>query len=241
MPDKGFGAVLTWNGTAVAKLTNVGGLGFTVSEIDDTTHDSPDGVDQSSPGRISYKEIPISGFFDKADTAGQHALFADGKARTKRAMSVTYPTGTGTSFSLASAWIKDCEVGVADIGGNIPFTASIKPDGGATLTVATVTGMSDIGFSNDVLIMPAFAIGTFEYVVTITAAEVSTIVTPTDASAGEIITITTDGAASQVVATGQPSTACVLDVDDVTEIVVTISHATKAPKKYTFHCAVLAP
>jgi hypothetical protein len=88
--------------------------------------------------------------------------------------------------------------------------------------------------------MPTFAIGVYEYVVTITNGQTSTVVTPVDASDGEIITITTDGGSSQVVATGVASSACTLDVDDVTEIVVKITHATKAPKTYTFHCAVLA-
>lgn len=240
MPDRGFGAVLTWNSQTVAQLNDIGGVGLSVTEVDDTTHQSPSGIDQSSPGRISVKDVAVSGYFSKTDTVGQHAMFTDCKAKTKRAMGVTYPTGMGTSFTAASAWIKDIDIGKADIDGNVPFAAVIKIDGDVVLAVAAVVGMSAVGFSNDVLIMPAFAIGLYEYVVTITAGQTSTVVTPVDASSGEIITITTDGGSSQVVATGEASSACTLDVDDVTEIVVTISHATKSSKVYVFHCAVLA-
>ena len=104
--------------------------------------------------------------------------------------------------------------------------------------------MSAIGFDNDVLIMPTFAIGTYgkdhPYVVTITNSETETVVTPVDATEGEVITITTDGGSSQIVATGQPSSPCILDVDDVTIICVTISKTNYASKSYYFHCAVLA-
>ena len=72
------------------------------------------------------------------------------------------------------------------------------------------------------------------------AGQTATIVTPVDATSGEVITITTDGANAQVVATGVASSACALDVDDVTEIVVTISKTGCSSKVYTFHCAVLA-
>jgi hypothetical protein len=188
---------------------------------------------------VTTADIPVVGFFDHTDTNGQIAMFTDAAAGTERTYIVTLPASTGCTMT-GTGFIKDIETGEMDTEGNIPFTATIKPTGKPTFATAVVTGMSGIGFSNDSLIMPAFAIGTFEYVVTILASETSTVITPVDASDGEIITIVTDGAGSQVVATGEASSACTLDVDDVTEIVVTISHATKAPKVYKFHCAVLA-
>jgi hypothetical protein len=239
MPDS-FGTSLTWNGVVVAKLTSINGVEITADEIDDTTHQSPNGYSQSSPGLLHAGDMVVGGYFDASDTTGQHAMLTDMNAKTKRASIITFPAATGTTWTASSSYVKALKIGDAELNGNIPFTATIKVDGKPTLAVAAVTGMSGIGFSNDVLIMPAFAIGTFEYVVTILASETSTVITPVDASAGEIITIVTDGAGSQVVATGEASSACALDVDDVTEIVITISHATKAPKKYTFHCAVLA-
>ena len=121
----------------------------------------------------------------------------------------------------------------------IPFSASIKPTGKPTFAIAAVVGMSAIGFSNDVLMMPAFAIGTYEYVVTITNGQTSTIITPVDATSGEVITITANGV-SQTVATGVASSAIPVAADEMTDIVVVISKTACAPKTYTFHCAVLA-
>ena len=234
-----FGTTFTWDGATIASLSKIGGLSLSADTTDVTTHDSTSAWEEVVVGILRSGEITVSGFLNTADTTGQVAMLTDFAAKSLKAWAITFPTAMGAAWS-GNAYIVKLDIGEADATGAVPFSASIKITGAPTLGITSVTGMSAVGFSNAVLIMPTFAIGTYEYVVTITNAEVSTVVTPVDASDGEIITITTDGGSSQVVATGEASSACTLDVDDVTEIVVTITHATKAPKTYTFHCAVLA-
>lgn len=240
---KAFGTTLTWNNAVVAGLKMINGIELGVNNTDVTTHQSPDNFEESLPVILTAGEVTLEGFFDNTDTAGQLAMLADTYAMAIRTGIITFPAATGSAWTF-TAYISGLKVGDADVSGAIPFTAKIKITGKPVFAVATVTGMSAIEFDNDVLIMPAFAIGRYgtgsPYVVTITAGQTATVVTPVDATSGEVITITTDGASAQVVATGEASSACTLDVDDVTVIVVTISKANFAPKVYTFHCAVLA-
>lgn len=233
------GTTLSWNGATVAQLSTINGPELTVASVDTTTHQSADNYTTSKPGLITAGDISLEGYFDPTDTAGQHAMITDLNAGTSRTWIITFPSASGTTWT-GTGYLTSLKVGDAAIDGNIPFTATIKPTSKPTFAVATVVGMSACGFSNDVLMMPTFAIGVYEYVVTITAGQTSTVVTPVDATSGEIITITTDGANAQVVATGEASSACTLDVDDVTQIVATITKTGYAPKSYYFNCVVLA-
>ena len=240
MSKLAFGTTFTWNSQTVAKLTSIGGVELNIDMVDVTTHQSTSGFREVLPGLADAGEVALEGNFDYTDTAGQQAMVTDAAAKTSRTGVITFPAATGTTWTF-TGYISKIKIGDNPIDGKIPFSASVKITGVPTLAVATVTGMSAIGFSNDVLMMPAFAIGTLgPYVVTITAGQTSTIITPVDATGGEIITIYTDGGSAQVVATGEASTPCTLDVDDTTVITVVISHATKASKTYTFNLAVLA-
>lgn len=234
-----FGTTFKWNNVSVAGLTAINGIELTTATANVSNHLSADGFEEFLPGMHTAGDVSIEGFFDYADTTGQQAMITDHNAGTSRTAIITFPTATGTTWTF-TGYITNIKVGDAGLDGAIPFSATIKPTGKPTFAVATVVGMSGVTVADSVLIMPSFAIGTYEYVVTITAGKTSTIITPVDATSGEVITITTDGANAQVVATGEASTACTLDVDDVTDIVVTISKTACAPKVYTFHCAVLA-
>ena len=238
MADHAFGTTFKWNNATIATLTAINGIEIAVDAIDVTTHQSPDYYKETKPGLIDAGEVSLEGYFDYTDTAGQQAMLTDLNSRTSRTGIITYPAATGATWTF-TGYITNLKIGDAGIDNVIPFSATIKPTGKPTFAVATVVGMSAIGFSNDVLIMPAFAIGTFEYVVTITNGQTSTVITPVDASAGEIITITSGGV-SQTVATGEASSAVAVAADEMTDIVIVISHASKASKTYTFHCAVLA-
>lgn len=234
----GFGTTLTWDSETVAGLTAINGIEISVDSVDVTTHQSADSHKEFIPGLLDAGEVSIEGFFDYTDTAGQHAMLTDMNARSSKTGVITFPTATGTTWTF-TGFITGLKIGDASLADGIPFSATIKITGKPTFAVATVTGMSACGFSNDVLMMPTFAIGEFEYVVTITNGQTSTVVTPVDASAGEIITITANGT-SQTVATGEASSAIAVASDAITDIVIVISHASKASKTYTFHCAVLA-
>ena len=238
MPNLGFGTTLTWDGEVVAKLTAINGIELSMGTVDATTHQSADSYKEVLPGLIDPGEVSVEGYFDYTDTAGQQAMITDFNARSLKTGIITFPSATGTTWTF-SGYITRIKIGDAPTEGLIAFSATMKPTGKPTLAVTSVVGMSAIGFDNDVTFMPTFAIGTYEYVITHTNGESSTIVTPVDATDGEVITITANGV-SQVVTTGEASTAITLSATAITDIVVVISKTACAPKTYTFHCAVLA-
>jgi hypothetical protein len=229
----------SWGGNTVASITNIGGVEITAGKLDITTLESTMKTYMQDLAETS--DIPISGFMDLTDSTGQIQMLTDIAARTQREVIITLPdsAATWTFDAFLTSW-KQGEF----INGVIPFTGTIAAAEAPTLTQTAVTGMSAIGFSNDDLIMPTFAIGRYgitnPYNVNITALETATVITPVDATSGEVITITTDGGSSQVVPTGTASAACTLDVDDVTQIVVTITKSGYTSKAYYFNCAVLA-
>lgn len=238
MSTHGKTTTVAWNGTSLGNVTSIGDVNMSWDTTEDTPYNATNNFKTFLLGFKDTDEISITCNFDHTDTTGQLAFATDFSAGTPRTLLITLPTATGTTWSLPCL---PTGLGTAQPRDDkISLTIKVKPTGTPTFATATVTGMSGIGFDNDVLIMPSFAIGVFDYVVTITAGQTATIATPVDATSGEVITITTDGGASQIVATGQPSTACTLDVDDVTKIVVTISKTGYASKVYTFNCAVLA-
>lgn len=237
MSTHGKTTTATWNSQSIGSVNSIGDVNVNW----DTTEDTPyNAINSFKTFLLGYKdtdEITIVCNLDVSDTNGQMAYSTDHAAGTARTL-VIANTAAGYSWSLPCLPVGLSTSQPKD--GTITLTIKVKPTGTPTLTITAVTGMSAIGFSNDVLMMPSFAIGTYEYVVTITAGQTSTVVTPVDETSGEIITITTDGGSSQVVATGEASSACTLDVDDVTKIVVTISKAGYQSKQYVFNCAVLA-
>lgn len=237
-PTQSIGTKLSWNGHNVAKLTKINGLGASLSTIDVTTHDSEGGYDEFIPGKFSTDDVAIEGLFDPGDTTGQLAMMADFNAKTLRTAIIIFPAATGTTWTF-SGYITAIKVEDAGTDGVIPFTATIKPTGKPTFAVATVVGMSAVTISDSVLTMPAFDIAKYEYVVTITHGTASCTFTPVDATSGEVITITANGA-SQTVATGAASTAITLSATAMTDVTVTISATDKASKTYKFHLAVLA-
>ena len=231
MPRKTFGTTLKWNAQTVARLTAINGIELSRNMIDITNHQSPDEYKEVLPGLIDPNEVTIEGLFDETDTAGQHAMLTDFNAGTLREAIITFPATSGASWTF-NGYITRIKIGDAPVEGYIPFSASIKPTGKPVFAISAVTGMSVIAFDNSVLVMPTFAIGTYEYVVTIANGESATIITPTDSTAGEVITITANGV-SQVVTSGAAATEIALDSTKMTDIVVTISAANKAPKVYT--------
>ena len=234
----GKGTIFSWNGAAVAKLKNIGTPELTADSIDVTTHDSSGNIKQFVAGLLDAGSVPIDGFFDETDTAGQQAMFTDAAARATRQVIITGPSSAFTiTFNAFITAIK--LIGDSPVDGQIPFSATIKVASAPVYAVTSVVGMSAVAFDNDVLMMPAFNIAKYEYVVTITNAQTQTIITPTDSTSGEVITITANGA-SQVVTSGNPSTAIALSSTALTDIDVVISATGKTPKTYTFHCAVLA-
>jgi hypothetical protein len=234
---------ISYGGNTVATLDSIGSMKLTAGKIPITG--LTDTFVKNMQDICEIGDVAIKGKFITTDTNGQIQMVTDIKTKvasgSEKEIIITLPGSVATL--TFNGFLTDVEVGPFE-NKEIAFAATICPTTMPVLALTAVTGMSAIAFDNDVLVMPTFAIGRYgkdnPYVVTITAGQTATVVTPTDATSGEIITIETDGAASQVVPTGQPSTACVLDVDDVTQIKVTISKPGYISKEYYFNCAVLA-
>lgn len=91
-----FGINVTYGGTEIKELTNVGwGLG-TPEQIDITNHDSPSAYEEFVAGIIKHDTIDLEANFVPAD-AGQQALATALQARTAAEVVITHPdTGAAT-------------------------------------------------------------------------------------------------------------------------------------------------
>lgn len=231
----------TWHSQSLGEVTAIGDVNMSADTVDTSIYNATDSFKTFVRGLIDGGEVQITCNFVASDT-GQTTFATDFYAGTSDNLVITFPSATGTTWTIPAI---PTGLGTAQpMEDKISITLTVKVTGKPVLATTAVTGMSAIGFDNDVLIMPTFAIGRYgyenPYVVTITASETETVVTPVDATSGEVITITTDGASPQVVTTGNPSSPCTLDVDDVTQIVVTISKTGYKSKDYVFNLAVLA-
>jgi hypothetical protein len=223
----GYSASLVWNGVTVAGLTKISGLKYHVEAIDGTTHQSPSAHKEYFPGLVDVGDVNVEGFFDYADSPGQLAMVSDMKARIVRAAKITFPA------SLAAEWpftgfIIDCEPASFSVDGLIPFTATIKVTGVATLGLTASTGLTTPFFSmnNSAVISPAPSGSVYDYVATVLTGITSIIVTPT-ASAG---VITVNG---NVVASGVAASAITLgSAGSITIITIVVTETNKIPKTY---------
>lgn len=221
-----LGTTFSWNAQAVAELTNIGGVEINVEMKDVTSHDATDFYARFLAGKIDSSELPIEGNLEVANTDGQVAMVTDASARTLRQVIITYPGSIATwTFD---AYITKLKIGDAPIDGVLPFSASIKIVGKPVFAISTSTGMSNVAFSNSGVVGPAFAIGTFDYVVTVLTGVTSVTVTPTAAQG--VITVN-----DAVVTSGQASGAITLGAaGSVTLIEVVVTETGKAPKTYIF-------
>lgn len=237
MAKHGFGTMFSWNGSVVGEIVGITPPRITADAAEVSHHQSPDAYKEYVQGMLDAGEVSLSGFFKYDDTSGQLAMLADMNARTTRQCVITLPgsIATFTFDAFLTAW----EIGEANKDGAIPFSATLRVTGKPTLATTAVNGLTAIAFDNDEQIAPAFDNAKYEYVVAITASETSTVVTPTDATAGEIITITANGV-SQTVSSGVASSEIALSATGMTDIVITVSKAGYVPKTYTFHCFVLS-
>lgn len=226
----GFGTTFKWNDAPIAGLTNIGGVDVTTAFANITTHQSVGAFEEFLPGVNTAADLPIAGFLDVADAAGQIAMAADKFSGAMRTGIITFPAATGATWTF-TAFISGLKIGEVGLDGAIPFTASLKITGVPVFAIATATGMSALTLSNSAVVSPTFAIGTFDYVATILNAVAGITFTPT--SAAGTITLTAPNGAAQNITSTQASSTIAMAVG-VNTVVIVISEANKAPKTYTF-------
>ena len=221
-----LGTTFSWNSVDIGELTIINGIEITSAFTDITTHENTDFYTRELPTLMTAGDITLEGFFDYTDTTGQQAMLTDMNSRTLRTVVITFPAATGATWTL-TAHMASIKIGDADITGVIPFTATIKPYGKPTFAVATSTGISAMTISESAVLVPTWAIGTFDYVATVLTGISSVTFTPTFAAG----VTTIDGNA---VLTTVESSAIALGVaGSITEVACVNTETDKAPKTYT--------
>ncbi len=230
-----FGVTLKRDGTAIAEITNIGGVEVSRAMIDFTNNDSADIYREFKPGLKDSSEVSISGNFKAGDTNGQVGLLTDFEAGTLQAFILTFPTSITATWTF-SAYVTKFKVSDFAVDGKVSFNASLKISGKPTLAVTASTGMSALtGIEEQaggaITLLPTFAIGTFAYTVTVNT--LSTYIKLTPTAATHVITIS-NGTSEQTVTSGAQSGEIDLGVaGTITTITVTVTESGKTAKVYT--------
>lgn len=227
-----FGTTLSRAGSAVAELTNIGGIELSLETIDVTNHDSANNVREFIGSLIDAGEISIEGNFIPGDTNGQIGLKEDLVARTLQAFVITFPSAVATTWTF-NGLVTSFKAADAPIDDKLQFSATIKVSGLPVLGITASAGLTTPFFaiSNSAVILPAAAGNVYDYVATVLTGVTSVTVTPT-ATAG---VITVNGS---VVATGVASSAITLGAaGSVTTITIVVTETGKQPKTYMIRVA----
>jgi hypothetical protein len=228
-----FGTTLSRAGNTIARLTNIGLPEISLETLDVTSHQSDYGFKEYIGSLLDGGEVSIEGFYSANDTNGQIALLTDMINKTLQDFVITLPDAVATTFTF-KALVTKYKIGDAPVDGAIPFSAGLKISGKPVLGVTASTGLTTPFFTVSgagTLIVPAASGSVYNYTVNIANSVASVTITPT-ATAG-VITITANGA-SQVVTSGQPSTAIALGAaGSITVATITVQETGKAAKVYT--------
>lgn len=123
------GTTLTFNSTAVGKLTSIGEVNVQADEIDVTTLDTTGGYKEYLQGFKDSGEVALEGFLGYHGNTGQAALntaFASGEAK---ATVITFPDGSTLTFN---SWVKAVKFGNAEVNGAVKFGATLRITGAVT-------------------------------------------------------------------------------------------------------------
>ena len=128
------GTTLTFNSTAIGKLTSIGEVQVQADEIDVTTLDSTGSYKEYLQGFKDSGEVQVEGFLGYHGNAGQQALntaFASGEAK---ATVITFPDGSTLTFN---SWVKAVKFGSAEVNNAVKFGATLRITGGVTYAAGT--------------------------------------------------------------------------------------------------------
>jgi len=231
-----LGTTLQWNAQPLAELTSIGGPGISIDTHDVTHYGSADAFKEFIATFADGGEVTLEGNFIPGDTAGQVAFITDAHARTQREVIITLPSDAATTWTLngivtSLAFTEPMEE-------QLGFSATLKITGVPALAITASTGMATLTGIEETLeaalvFVPAFAIDTFTYTVTIDTASNWVKLTPT--AADHTITITC-GTQKQNVESGYESTTIILGLaGTTTTITIKVQQSGKVAKTYTLY------
>jgi len=221
------GVVLEREGVAIAEITKISPQSNKQDTVDVTTLSSVGNYREFIAGWKDAGELQIEGNFVAGDIAGQQAVFADFEAGTVSSYVLTFPTAITATLTFA-ALVTEFGIGGFAVGDKVPFNATLKISGAATLAISASDGLTTPFFaiSESAVISPAPSATKYDYIATVLTAISSVTVTPT-ATTG-VLTVqggtVVSGAASTAIALGAAGT--------IKDIVITQKNTGKVAKTY---------
>lgn len=228
MPVAAMGTALKIASASVANLTSIGGLELSADTIDVTALDSTGGYREFIGGMRDAGEIPISGYFNPADTNGQMALYNAFVAGTVLDLSIVFPASMNTQWDFDGV-VVGFATG-AELEDAVTFEATIKVSGAPTLATTASADLSGLALAGEGgTLAPTFGAGVYYYTFTgVTAASV----TVTATSLTHEMKLYVNGAYVQDLTTAQASSAIAMAVG-TKKIDILCKEAGKATKTYT--------
>jgi predicted secreted protein len=231
------GSILKIGMVAVAKLTKIGAPEMSKAEIDVTTLDSTGGYKEFIPDFRDGGTVSIEGF--AVNDAGQIALKTNFDAETNAAFTIETPGGLNLSFS---GYVSKFKKGDVAVGQGVTFTGELRVSGVVALTEEASVGCSAIAFQDDAdhsaltnfAIVPAFAIGTYDYVATFDT-EDSVEVVATNATGSTTMHLYVNDVFSQALTTTVPSPTPIAFPVGLKNFKVVVWQTGKSPLTYNFN------
>jgi predicted secreted protein len=227
-----FGVVLTRAGNVVAELDSIGGISIKQDTEDVTTHQSVARYVEKIATLLSVDDVKITGNLIVGDTLGQVALKTDMEAGTVQDFVITMPPSISATWTF-KAIVSNFKTDETPVKGKLGFEGALEITGQPVLAITASTGLTTTFFAVSgagTLIVPAPSGSVYEYTVNIATAIATVTITPI-AAAG-VITITANGV-SQVVATGNPSTAITLGAaGSIVDCSISVQETGKVAKVY---------
>jgi len=220
------GVVLEREGVAIAEITKISPQSNKQDTVDVTTLSSVGNYREFIAGWKDAGELQIEGNFVAGDTLGQQAVFADFEAGTVSSYVLTFPTAITATLTF-TALVTEFGIGGFAVGDKVPFNATLKISGAATLAISASDGLTTPFFaiSESAVISPAPSATKYDYIATVLTAVTSVTVTPTG---GGVLTVQ-----GSTVATGEASTAITLGAaGTIKDIVITQKDTKKVAKTY---------
>lgn len=220
------GVVLEREGVAIAEITKISPQLNKQDTVDVTTLSSVGNYREFIAGWKDAGELQIEGNFVAGDVAGQQAVFADFEAGTVSGYVLTFPTAITATLTF-SALVTEFGIGGFAVGDKVPFNATLKISGAATLAISASDGLTTPFFaiSESAVISPAPSASKYDYIATVLTAVTSVTVTPTGTGV-----LTVQGS---TVATGEASTAITLGAaGTIKDIVITQKNTGRVAKTY---------
>jgi len=231
------GVVLKIDGVPIAQCTNIGGVEITRRTIEVFEHDAAGGYAEFLGGIKETTELNLEFDFYSSDV-GQDDLYDAVEDGAAHAFIITFPTAITATWSF-NAVVTKFKVGDFLVEDVLKGSATLKITGVPTLAITASTGAATLtGIEENagvaLIFHPAYAIGTFLYVINVNTA--SDWVKLTVTAAAHTIKCSIDDATETTLTTGvQSGELAIGAAATVTKIEIRCYEAAKTDKAYVLY------